>query len=719
MDNNEISNDNDSDSAEHEAAESQSEKDQEILSVARSRFDIAVTAESEIRVEALDDLNFRAGDQWPDDIKRAREIDRRPCLTINKLPQYIRQVTNDQRQNRPSIKVNPADDKADVETAKILQGLIRHIEYNSNADVAYDTAFEGAATKGIGYFRVMTDYCDSKSFEQEILIKRIRNSFNVYLDPNYQEPDGSDAAWGFIFEDMSKDDYKAQYPKSKMADMTDWKSIGDSAPTWAGEASVRVAEYFYKTFKEVTYVLLSDKTVVEKSQLPPILPPEIQIVAERTSVEPAIKWCKINAVEILERTDWPGKWIPIIPVLGDELDIDGRKVLEGVIRHAKDPQRMLNYWVSSETETIALAPRAPFIGVEGQFEGHEEKWQSANSKNHAFLEYKPTSIAGQPVPPPQRNVFEPPVMAITNARQQSSEDLKSTTGIYDASLGARSSENSGIAIQRRAAQSQTNTFHFIDNLTRALRHAGRIIVDLIPKVYDTPRTVRILGEDGTVEMVAINQIFMKKGEPTTYDMNAGKYDVTVSVGSSYQTKRQEAAAAMLDFTKAMPQQASLIADLMVRNMDWPQAQEIADRLKKTLPPGIAEQAEGEQDQKQLPPEVKAKMDQMGQMIEQLTAQLNKANDSDEMKLQELESKERIEMQKIQANIEIEMAKMGSKESQLLLLQEIAQIEKRLDMLGQNQPIDVEQENEAGAMGAMASQQQPIGGISPSQQPEGG
>jgi hypothetical protein len=605
----------------------------------------------------------------------------------------VRQVTNDQRQNRPSIKVNPVDDKADIDTAKILQGLIRHIEYSSNSDVAYDTAFEGAATKGIGYFRAITDYCDPHSFDQEIVIKRIRNSFSVYLDPTYQEPDGSDANWGFVFEDLSTDDYKAQYKDSKLASMNDWGSIGDTAPGWTTSATCRVAEYFYKTFKETTICLLSNQEVVEKDKLSQ-LPDGVRVLSERKTMLPAIQWCKINAVEVLEQTDWPGRWIPIIPVLGDELDIDGKKVLEGIVRHAKDAQKMYNFWVSAETETIALAPRAPFIGVEGQFEGHEAQWRTANSKNHAFLEYKPKSVGGVPVGPPQRNAYEPPVRAITQARSQSAEDLKATTGIYDASLGNRSNENSGIAIQRRNVQAQTNNYHYIDNLSRSLRHLGRILVDLIPKVYDTPRVCRIVGEDGEAEMVKINQLFEKNGEVKEYNLGLGRYDVTVSTGPSFTTKRQEAVESMLALTQSYPQVAQAAGDLIVRNMDWPGSKEIADRLKKMLPQGLADEPG---DQKPLPPQIQAQMQQMHQMIEQLTQHLNDANQKIETKSVELESRERIEMAKIQAQIEIEMAKMGSKESLTLLSHEIAEIQNRLNLLNYEQPMGPD----AGAPSAQA------------------
>lgn len=689
-----------------DAEESTETSDEDILATARKRFDIAEEAEREIRVDALDDLKFRAGEQWPADIRQGRNQDNRPCLTINKLPQFLRQVTNDQRQNRPSIKVSPVDDQADIETAKIFQGLIRHIEYNSNADVAYDTAFEGAATKGLGYLRVITDFCDPMSFDQEPKIMRVRNSFMVYLDPSYQQPDASDANWGFIFENISHEDYKAQFGKSELAaSLNEWQSIGDSAPNWATEKTCRVAEYFYKTFKDTTVVLLSNGQTIEKDRLPEVLPPNITIINERETTLPAIKWCKINAVEVLEKTDWLGQWIPIIPVLGDELDIDGKRVLEGIIRHAKDPQRMYNYWASSETEMIALAPRAPFIGVEGQFEGHEGAWKTAHIKNHPYLQYK-SKVSGQVYGAPQRQVYEAPVQAITQARMQSSEDLKATTGIYDASLGNRSNENSGVAIQRRNMQAQTNNFHYVDNLSRALRHLGRILVDLIPKIYDTARTVRIIGEDGEATMIKINEIFQKNGEEVIHNLGLGKYDVTVSTGPSYASKRQEAVASMLDMTKAYPKVAEVASDLMVRNMDWPGAQEIAERLKKTLPPGIAEEKEG--DKKPIPPEIQNQMQQMSQLIEQLTGKLNEATDERDRKMIEIESRERIEMAKLETQATIELAKLQSGEALKLLHHQISELDARTQMLRMNQPIETEQVQEnpdAGQDMAMAPDQQ--------------
>jgi hypothetical protein len=708
--------------------EKKSQEVPDILETAKKRFALAVEAESEIRKEALEDLRFSTGEQWPADVKKSRELDRRPCLTINRLPNSIHQLTNDQRQNRPSVKVSPVDDKADIEVAKILQGIIRHIEYASDADTAYDTAFDSAVRAGFGFVRVVTEYCDPMSFEQDIRIKRIRNRFSAYLDPSYQLPDGSDAQWGFVVEDMSKEEYKAEYPDSKLADSTDFDVLGDRRADWMTEDTFRIAEYFYKEMKDTKIYLLSDKSVVTDAEIEEhfqgVLPEGVTIVDERMTQLPVIKWVKMNGLEILEETEWPGRWIPIIPVLGEELDIDGKRILKGIVRDAKDPQRMYNYWASAETETIALAPRAPFIGVEGQFEGYESEWNTANVRNHAFLQYKAKTIGGQPVGPPQRNVYEPPVQAITQARGMAAEDLKATTGIYDAALGNRSNENSGVAIQRRATQAQTSNFHFMDNLAKSIRHIGRILVDLIPKVYDTERAIRILGEDGNEEIIQINKLFERKGKSVQYNLGSGKYDVTVNTGPSFESKRQEAVQAMLDLTRAYPQVAQVAGDLMVRNMDWPGAQDIADRLKKTLPPGLADDKDGKQPQ--APPEMQAQMQQMNQMIEQLTEQLHHKTHLIETKSLELESRERIEMQKIQAQIEIKMAEMGSKESLALLGHEIAEIQQRLELLKMDQPFQqFEEMNGTGPMpgGEQPPMQQgqlpmddtqPTGGFSPGQ-----
>lgn len=724
--------------------ENQNQDDEKILEIARARFDLAAEAEREVRELALEDLKFGAGEQWDLRDKNQRELDRRPCLTINRLPQFIRQIVNDQRQNRPSVKVSPVDDKADIETAKILQGIIRHVENSSDADVAYDTAFDSAVRTGFGYFRIRTAYSDPMSFDLDIRIEPIKNRFSAYLDPSYKMPDGSDAEWGFIFDDVPHEEYKRLYPDSELSSMDSWDAIGQHRVGWIADDTVRIAEYFYKDYRDVTLLKMSDGSTVIKEDLEktkvvtesigedgfPVLveseetifPPSadgqpLQVIGERKSKVPVVRWCKINAVEVLEKTDWPGRWIPIIPVLGEELDIEGKRVLEGIIRHAKDSQRMYNYWKSAETETIAMAPKAPWIVAEGQIEDYKQIWKTANVQSHAYLPYKPVSLNGQPVGPPQRNVFEPPIQAITQAGMMASEDMKATTGVYDAALGQRSNEQSGVAIQRRANQAQTSNFHFVDNLSRSIRHCGRQLVELIPKVMDTGRAVRILGEDGTEEIVRINEMFERNGKKTQFNLGVGKYDVSIETGPSYATKRQEAASSMLELAKSVPAMGTAAPDLIVKNLDLPGAQELAERLRKTLPPGLADDPK----KQPLPPEAQAQMAQMNQIIEQLTAKHNEAMDKLENKTIELESRERIEMQKLQVQLQIEMAKIDATDSLALFKAEMAQLERRMNLLRQNEPIEDEsQENqdfemaEGPEMGAQPSDQPATGGLSPGQ-----
>lgn len=688
------------------------ERKRKLLEKARSRFKLAEEAESVQRRLSLDDLRFRAGEQWDERIKNDRDRDGRPCLVINRIPQFVQQLTNDQRQNRPSIKIHPVDDKADIETAKIIQGLMRHIEYNSNADVAYDTAYESAVIGGRGFWRIQTDYADPLSFEQEILIKRIRNHFSVFFDPFSKEPDGSDANFAFIVEDLSKDEFKEQYPDSELCKAgADWESLGNTVPGWIETDGCRIAEYFYKEYEDRKIVLLSDGETYEESELPAQLPEGVAVVDRRTAKVPVIKWCKFNGYEILKEMDCHGRWLPIVPVYGAELDIDGERILEGIVRNAKDPARMYNYWKSAETEAIALAPRTPFIMAEGQDEGYEEDWETANRRNHARLVYKPVSINGQPAPPPQRNAVEPAVGAITQAARYAADDIKATTGIFDAALGARSNETSGIAIQRRNNQAQTSNFHFTDNLTRSMKHTGRIIVDLIPFIYDTERYARIVGEDGEQKVVPLNQPFEKGGKQVLYAMDVGKYDVTVDVGPSYASKRQEAVMSMIEMTKSIPTIGQAAPDIIARNMDWPGAQELSERLKKTLPPNLTENPDDKKPE--IPPQIQQQMQQMGQMIEQLTGKLHEAHDTMDQKTLELESKERIEMSKLQVELELGMAKLGSVESIELMRQELRQIEQRMQLLKFDQPIADEPEQ-----APMSAPQGDSQGMPPQQMPGG-
>lgn len=686
---------------------SKSDKKDNVLERAKQRFKLASEADENIRKEARDDYKFRAGDQWPEDIRYQRQLQKRPCLTVNQLPMFLRQIINDQRQNRPSIKINAVSDDATMETAEVLEGLIRNIEYQSNAEIAYDTATDAQCTGGFGFFRIGTEYCNPESFDQDIRILPIKDPFTVRLDPFSSKPDGSDATYAFVFEDISKDSFKEQWPKSELSQMDDWTSLGDTAKDWVNQDGCRVADYYEKTFKEKKIFQLNSGEVIFEDQMPKVLPEGVEIVSERETRVPIVTHYKINGEEILEQSLFPSSYIPIIPVLGGELFVDGKRILEGVIRHAKDSQRGYNYWVTASAEMIALAPKAPFVGVEGQFEGYERQWKTANTENHAFLQYKDVPLSnGNVAPPPQRQIYEPPTQALTQERGLAQQDLRSTTGIMDSALGQRSNENSGLAIQRRNQQSQISNFHFADNFSRSLKHAGRIILEMIPKIYDTERTLRIIHEDGEQESVAVNQALGR--DPQTGEdipghyFDTGEYDVTVSSGPSYQTKRQEAAASMIEMAKAYPPLMQVAGDILVQNMDWPKHQEVAERMKKMLPPNLQDDNNDE-----IPPQVKNQLQQQTLVIQQLAGKLAAAQHMIDTKMIETSSKERTSLAKIKADIEIALAEMGSAHAETLLEHDVARIQRDEDRSHALEQREFEQS------------QNPSGGANPGQNASGG
>jgi hypothetical protein len=585
---------------------------EEILTVARSRMKMAMAAFSQTREDELDDLRFYAGSpdnqwQWPADVLQTRgavqgqTINARPCLTINKLPQHVHQVTNEQRMNRPGIKVIPADDKADVDMADVFNGVIRHIEYISDADVAYDTACENQVSYGEGYIRLLTEYCDEDTFDQDIKIGRIRNSFSVYMDPMIQDPTGADARWCFVTEDLTKAEYERMYPDAAPISTLMSLGVGDqSIAQWIGENTVRIAEYFYIEYEKQTLNLYPGNQTAFTGT------PEDKMLREmfgkpirtREADRKKVKWCKINGYDILEEREWAGTYIPVVRVVGNEFEVDGQMYVSGLVRNAKDAQRMYNYWVSQEAEMLALAPKAPFIGYGGQFEGYEQQWKTANTNNWPYLEVNPDVTDGQGavLPLPQR--AQPPMASsgLLQAKAGAAEDIKSATGQYNASLGMTSNERSGKAILARQREGDIGTYHYVDNLARAIRHIGRQLVDLIPKIYDTERIARIIGEDGEPDTVKMNpmqeepvkRIVDQEGTliEKIYNPAVGKYDVRVITGPGYATKRQEALESMAQLLQGNPQLWQVAGDLFVKNMDWPGAQDLAKRFKKTIDPKV-------------------------------------------------------------------------------------------------------------------------------------
>ncbi|PWT71028.1 MAG: hypothetical protein C5B60_11420, partial [Chloroflexi bacterium] len=393
---------------------------------------------------------------------------------------------------------------------------------------------------------------------------------------------------------------------------------------------------------------------------------------------------KINGVEILDQYDWPGQWIPILPVLGKEMYLDGERKLFSLVRFGKDPQRFYNFCRSSEAETILLGSKAPWVGVKGSFK--DSRWGDANRVSYAYLEYEPIDIAGNPAPPPQRNTFEPPIQALSLAAAQASDDIKATTGIFDASLGARSNETSGVAIRQRQSQAGLSNAHFIDNLNRAIRQCGAILCDLIPRIYDTPREVRILGEDRAQQIVKVNQQFADwKGQMRCYDLSNGQYDVTITVGPSYTTQRQETWDILTQLAQAYPQILQIAGDILFQNADFPGAVQLADRMRKTLPPGLQDQPQSSQQQMQV---LAAQQQQMSATIDQLTQALQNAQEqirtkqmqSDRellMKRMDIESSDRQAALKAQVDLITSEAKLASQEAIALLRAQIVAAESQI------------------------------------------
>lgn len=943
------------------------EEDEEILARARKRLERCIAAESDNRRDGLDDDKFYAGDQWPADVRARRNSEKRPCLTINKLPVLVKQVTNDQRQNRPTIDYHPVGDRGDVDVAKIFRGLVRDIERCSHADRAYDTGFESAARKGWGYWRIVTEYEDDDTFDQVIRVKRIRNAYSVYLDPDSSAIDGSDAKFGFITEMIDRDEFKAQYPD---ADPMPWVTggYGDSLKNWIDQYAIRIAEYYETTHSPRELVMLDNGYEGWHDELNAETKERYSVVARRRVLVPKIMWYKITGKAIIERTRWLGQWIPIVKCIGDEIDIEGRVKLWGIVRQSKDSQRQYNYWRelacdtpiatvdgwtnmgnikegdrifdetgsictvlgtspvytdrrcfritfddnsnivasdiheweveekqkdnnpgnhwkmrrlqtkelipgkhfiyvtkplelpkidlpihpyilgywigngtvaepqischqddaeeiqglfaefgysvgdirpdkapsknivfsilgvrkifaeqkllgdkridraymrasveqrllllrglmdsdgsvdgkpqcsftttnvniadrfaellyslgikacycvreprssstraiigrqfvyqfsftapsemavfalrrkkeiqtrprnthprrngrfkiknveeissvpvrcimvdspshlflagnamvpthnTSETERVALSPKAPYIIAEGQLEGYDNVWKEANNKSFPFLPYKATEIHGHMVPPPQR---QPPVevpAGVVSAAQNAAQDMLATTGIrFDSTLSERTYDESGRALRELGRRTDIGSFNYIDNLMHSLRHTGEIFVDLIPKIYKRPgRVLTILRDDDTDEQVRLNpggqKPVIEQIDPNTqrimraFDPTYGHYGVAVTIGPSYATRRIETAESMMDFLRAIPQAAPYISDLVAKNQDWQGADEIATRLAKLLPPGL-----NQPEMRDVPPQVQALLAQLQQQLQKLTQERN-------------------------------------------------------------------------------------------------
>lgn len=635
--------------------------DEDILQEARTRLALSADAESTNRTEALTDLRFGNGEQWPVDIQRDRDTDGRPCLTINITDAMARRVCNALRENRPRIKTHPVGSGTDINVAKVADGVIRHIETASGADYAYDTGVESAVRGGWGYWRVGSKYVADESFDQDLTIEPIPNPFTVYMDPAARAPDGSDMNWCLVSEWLARDEYQEKYGEgipysrfkqavSTIGSAFNFLGAGDEISDWSKKEELRVAEYWRISRKMDTLYMLADGRPMFKSLMPsrstlelagvPVARNKAGQEIKREVLRRSVEWYLLSGDRILDRRDWPGRWIPIIACYGRQTDLNGKIVRKGMIRDLRDPARMYNYGQTTLTEVNALQPKAPWLGAEGFMEGHEAAWRDANRKPIVALEYKPILLPeGGLAPPPERQQPQQPHAAIGQWVQGSQSDFMAVAGMpHEPNQDAKGEVVSGIALHKRQGLSDISHYDFYDNQTRSMRHTGNIIVDLLPYFYDTQRLQRIINPDGTPDLVTLNE--QAADGLIKNNLKTAKLDVVIDTGPGYQTQREEAADAMLELlaTPLGEMTAKVAGDVVVRSMNFPDADLIADRMAAMIPGAQIDK------QSDLPPKAQI-------MIAGLQQQLKDANQKQLALHLELESKHGLQNLKDQAELE--------------------------------------------------------------------
>lgn len=606
---------------------------EDFMALARKRFSAATEDEKDLRRKFSDDLRFASpdgDDQWDPQVKLQRESAGRPAMSFPRCHTFVQQVANEARQNKPQIKFSPRLD-ADKDTAEVYEGLARFIQYESGATIAYETAIEYSAGASFGYYRFLTEYCDDDTDDLELKVVPVLDPLTIYgiLVPACF---GRKPMFGFVVEEIPKEEYKQQYPDSDMASLS-WAEAETKGEGWVGSETVRIAEYWYV-----------ETAKVEGKRRP----------------QSTVKFCKINGVEILPDTEttWVGSCIPIVPVLGKQLIINGKPRLSSVVRPQKSAQQLINYSKTRIAETLATSPISPFMVVEGQIAGYEAQWAALNTSVKPFLTYKAVDVEGKPAGPPQRQTFEPPIASLSSFVAQEVDDMKATTGIFDASMGASANEVTGRAIQARTQQSNQSVMHFMDNLERSFRVGGNIIAEVIPKIYDTAREIRILGVDEAPKIVLVNQKFKENGKDKKHDLTSGKYDVVVTMGRAYSTKRMESFDMMQQLVQSAPNTLPMFGDILFKNSDMAGSDIVAERFHKMLPPNLQED-----DKNPLPPQAQAAIAQAQQQAQAMQQELSKLTMERDAKvldhqgkMQQIQLQHQADMQLEDKKLEVEVAK---------------------------------------------------------------
>lgn len=623
--------------------------DERIVQEAKERFERCRKWESTTRERALDDLKFVCADpdngwQWPEDMLSSRDLNEQVSLTLNKTRVHCLQIENEARKNKPSVNIRPTGSGATYEASQVFEGIVRHIEYISRAQNAYMTAQRFNVRTGIGYWRVVTDYLGPETFDQEIFIRRIKDPTTVYLDPDINEEDGSDARFGFVYDDMPKDEYRRKYPR--FLDVASSAALGDSIETgWIGEDHVRVCEYF-RVIEDTDWLIQAiDPQTGEivrgrKSKLPPEVWEALDATMDKKTREinqNKIEWFSIAGEKIIDRRDWPGIYIPIVRVVGEETIVEKQLDRKGHVRPMKDAQRQLNYWASTTTEAIVTQPIQPWLLDPESIEEHESVWNTANRKRHAYLPWKKYDDQGRELPTPER--VQPPILpeALIEGQKMAEADLMMVTGQYQAQMGENENARSGKAISERQAQGDNATYHFNDGLATAIRFTGKILVDLIPKIYDTKRIIKIMAEDMSEEEIQIDpqakQAYIQQEAAlgsnikAIFNPNVGTYDVEADIGPDYATRRQEAWNALTQLMASNKELVLVAGDLAMKAADFPMADVMAERLKRMVPPQALGEAPPPQIQEQI-----ATLTKQNQTLQNLVTKLTQKIAEDAIKI---------------------------------------------------------------------------------------
>lgn len=675
--------------------------DEELIEQSFKHFKITAEAESDTRKQGMEDLKFSIGTgQWDSAVKANREIEGKPCLTVNRAPSFLRQYTGEERQHRPAMLVSPVGDGADADVAKIQQGVLRHIEVVSSADVVYDNAYDWMMRTGWSHWRIKTDYLSETSFDQEPRIEWIENAFAVYMSP-IRKPDGTDPLWCHVVEDLGKDEYEAKYGKTQLVKLRFPSSLGNAEPGWVTKDGARVAEYWWIELKQKTLVQLDDGSIYFKDQLKGKRGKKLleQVVGERETVTRKVCCVKHDAMQVLERNEYIGKYIPILELNGVRLNIDGRIHKAGMIRDYRDAQRIYDFMTTRAVEQVDLTGKDPLYVAEGSIAGHEEEYRQMNRKNYPYMYYKAFNADGQPLPPPTRANREPPIQAMMEVIKQADYDMKAVIGIYGPGLGEQGPENeSGFAILSRQQQSDTGMVTWHDNLNRAICYQGKVLLDLYPKLIDRERIQRIINPDDSVKHEVVYNSrntdpeqaqLLIDGEAykKIYDVGVGDYDVVLSAGPQYRTARQEAFRALTAVIQAQPELISILGDIWAKNGDFPDSHVVSDRFKKMLPPQLQDQDAN--DPKTQIQALQSQLAALGQQHQQLVAELGRASDAIRTDRLNVESRERIALMNNQTQLTLQMLKSEGAAAQSHLQAQLDAIQHRLEML--HESMSVEQE----------------------------